>query len=89
MGEEPGSRESHQEKGAQEQAPCISHMMGRMDRSRIRGPYVRFCERDEVRVNDSPHPTRLPSEAGKPGLLKEADVAPTRGKTIRIARALS
>jgi len=30
----------------------------------------------------------LPSEAGKPGLLKEAGVAPIRGKTIRIARAL-
>ncbi|WP_303720277.1 DUF423 domain-containing protein [Malonomonas rubra] len=30
----------------------------------------------------------LPSGAGKPGLLKEASVAPIRGKTIRIARAL-
>lgn len=30
----------------------------------------------------------LPSKAGKPGLLKEADVAPTKGKTIRMARAL-
>jgi len=30
----------------------------------------------------------LPSVAGKPGLLKETGVAPTRGKTIRIARAL-
>jgi hypothetical protein len=30
----------------------------------------------------------LPSEAGKPGLLEETGVAPTRGKTIRIARAL-
>jgi hypothetical protein len=29
----------------------------------------------------------LPSEAGKSGLLKEASVAPTKGKTIRIARA--
>jgi hypothetical protein len=27
----------------------------------------------------------LPSEAVKPGLLKETDVAPTRGKSIRIA----
>jgi hypothetical protein len=33
---------------------------GRIDRSRIRGPYVRFCERDEVgQVCCSPHPTRL------------------------------
>ena len=30
----------------------------------------------------------LPSVAGNPGLLKETDVAPTRGKSIRIARAL-
>jgi len=30
----------------------------------------------------------LPSVAGKPGLLKETGVAPTKGKTIRIARAL-
>jgi len=30
----------------------------------------------------------LPSVAGKPGLPKEAGVTPTRGKTIRIARAL-
>ena len=30
----------------------------------------------------------LPSVAGVPGLLKEAGVTPTRGKTIRIARAL-
>lgn len=30
----------------------------------------------------------LPSVTGTPGLLKEADVALTRGKTIRIARAL-
>ena len=31
----------------------------KINRSRIRGPYVRFCERDEVSVIDSPHPTRL------------------------------
>ena len=31
---------------------------------------------------------RLPSEAGKPGVLKEARVTPVKGKTIRIARAL-
>ena len=30
----------------------------------------------------------MPSVAGKPGLLEETVVAPTRGKTIRIARAL-
>ena len=30
----------------------------------------------------------LPSVPGLPGLLKETDVALTRGKTIRIARAL-
>ncbi|MCK4488055.1 MAG: hypothetical protein KAU38_15020 [Desulfobacterales bacterium] len=30
----------------------------------------------------------LPGMAGKPGLLKETGVAPTKGKTIRIARAL-
>ena len=30
----------------------------------------------------------MPSEAGKPGRLKEACVAPTEGKTIRMARAL-
>jgi len=30
----------------------------------------------------------LPGVPGPPGLLKEADVALTRGKTIRIARAL-
>ena len=30
----------------------------------------------------------LPSVAGQPCLLKETGVAPTRGKTIRIARAL-
>jgi len=30
----------------------------------------------------------LPSVAGKPGLMKEAGIAPTRGKTIRFARAL-
>jgi hypothetical protein len=60
-----------------------------MDRSRIRGPYVRFCERDEARLISTPHPTRcLPSVAGNPGLLKETGVAPTKGKTIRFARAL-
>ena len=32
-------------------------------------------------------PFCLPSEAGKPGLLKEAGITPTRGKIIRIARA--
>ena len=26
--------------------------------SRIRGPYVRFCERDEANLISSPHPTR-------------------------------
>ena len=31
----------------------------------------------------------LPSEAGKPDLLKEADITRTKGKIIRIARALS
>ncbi len=41
-------------------------------RSRIRGPYVRFCERDEA---VTPHPTRLPasprpvSRASSPGVL--------------------
>jgi len=30
----------------------------------------------------------LPSVTGTPGLLQEADVALTSGKTIRIARAL-
>ena len=30
----------------------------------------------------------MPSVAGKPGLLKETDVTPIRGKTLRIARAL-
>jgi hypothetical protein len=30
----------------------------------------------------------LPSVAGNPGLLEETGVAPIRGKTIRIARAL-
>lgn len=53
--------------------------------SRIRGPYVRFCERDEA---VTPHPTRcLPGEAGKSGHLKEGGVTPTEGKTIRLARA--
>ena len=33
-------------------------------------------------------PFCLPSMMGKPGSLKEAGVAPARGKTIRIARAL-
>ena len=27
--------------------------------SRIRGPYVRFCERDEANLISSPHPTRF------------------------------
>ena len=30
-----------------------------MDRSRIRGPYVRFCERDEASLISPPHPTRF------------------------------
>ncbi|OQY19138.1 MAG: hypothetical protein B6I36_04955 [Desulfobacteraceae bacterium 4572_35.1] len=30
----------------------------------------------------------MPSVAGRPGLLEETGVAPIRGKTIRIARAL-
>ena len=30
-----------------------------MDMSRIRGPYVRFCERDEANLISSPHPTRF------------------------------
>lgn len=30
----------------------------------------------------------LPGEAGKPSHLKEGDVTPTEGKTIRMARAL-
>jgi hypothetical protein len=29
----------------------------------------------------------LPGMAGKPGLLEDTGVAPTKGKTIRIARA--
>jgi len=33
----------------------------RMDMSRIRGPYVRFWERDEANLISSPHPTRLRS----------------------------
>ena len=38
----------------------IRNFEGRIDRSRIRGPYVRFCERDEVgQVCCSPHPTRF------------------------------
>ncbi len=38
----------------------LRNFEGRIDRSRIRGPYVRFCERDEVgRVCCSPHPTRF------------------------------
>ncbi|MGR2966261.1 hypothetical protein ABMY16_22270, partial [Vibrio vulnificus] len=54
--------------------------------SRIRGPYVRFCKRDEAAT---PHPTCcLPSEAGKPVGLKEARIALTEGKIIRIAMAL-
>ena len=53
--------------------------------SRIRGPYVRFCERDEA---VTPHPTRcLPSIAGKPS-LRYAGITPTEGKIIRMARAL-
>jgi hypothetical protein len=32
---------------------------GRIDRSRIRGPYVRFCERAGANLIRSPHPTRL------------------------------
>ncbi|RKX78454.1 MAG: hypothetical protein DRZ90_13465 [Spirochaetes bacterium] len=30
----------------------------------------------------------MPSEAGKPGLLKEGGITPIRGKIIRLARAL-
>ncbi|MGR3119092.1 hypothetical protein ABMY27_24300, partial [Vibrio vulnificus] len=54
--------------------------------SRIRGPYVRFCKRDEAAT---PHPTCccLPSKAGKPVHLKENGVTLTKGKTIRMARA--
>ena len=37
----------------------LRNFEGRIDRSRIRGPYVRFCERDEVNWISSPHPTRL------------------------------
>jgi len=33
-------------------------------------------------------PFGLPSVTGTPGLLKEADIALTRGKTIQIAREL-
>jgi hypothetical protein len=34
----------------------LRNFEGRIDRSRIRGPYVRFCERDEVgQVCCSPH----------------------------------
>jgi hypothetical protein len=32
---------------------------GRIDRSRIRGPYVRFCERDDASLICSHHPTRF------------------------------
>lgn len=60
----------------------------RKDRSRIRGPYVRFYERDGTGVMPPPHPTRcLPSVAGKPS-LRNAGAAPIRGKAIRITRAL-
>ena len=53
--------------------------------SRIRGPYVRFCERDEA---VTPHPTRcLLGEAGKPVCLKESRITPTEGKIIQLARA--
>ncbi len=31
----------------------------RINRSRIRDPYVRFCERDGVSMISSPHPTRF------------------------------
>ena len=31
----------------------------RINRSRIRDPYVRFCERDGVSMINSPHPTRF------------------------------
>ncbi len=37
----------------------------RINRSRIRGPYVRFCERAEVRVITLPPPTRLCSRLYK------------------------
>jgi hypothetical protein len=39
-------------------------------------------------IDPGGHHFGLPSVAGKPGLLKETGVAPTRGKSIRIARAL-
>jgi len=43
-----------------EDTHLLRNFEGRIDRSRIRGPYVRFCERDEVgQVCCSPHPTRL------------------------------
>lgn len=48
-------------------------------------PYVRWCERT---AGVNPPPTRLPSEAGRSGLLKEAVITPIRGKIIRIAGAL-
>ena len=36
----------------------IRNFEGRIDRSRIRGSYVRFCERSEVgQIYCSPHPT--------------------------------
>ena len=43
-----------------EDTHLLRNFEGRIDRSRIRGPYVRFCERDEVgQVCCSPHPTRF------------------------------
>jgi hypothetical protein len=43
-----------------------------MNMSRIRGPYVRFCERDEVNLISSPHPTRL--SALRSGQIRPAAV---------------
>ena len=42
-----------------EDTHLLRNFEGRIDRSRIRGPYVRFCERDEASLIGSPHPTRF------------------------------
>jgi hypothetical protein len=46
----------------------LRNFEGRIDRSRIRGPYVRFCERDEVNWTSSPHPIRLADQGESIGL---------------------
>ena len=58
-----------------EDTHLLRNFEGRIDRSRIRGPYVRFCERDEASLIGSPHPTRF-----------ECWISKGKNQTVGVAR---